>query len=205
MRVCACQMPGDRGGHHDAQSLVAPAYPTLEACYSRASKSPLYKILFDQRLLCVFFCLWHVCVLRVAIQACVWHRKGCDGNAVFQTGYRHGSETLATVLGCGKTPPSSPESTPSYHNKHPAICRSAGMPPIARVLAWTTALPTVWGHRKKRSRMMSPGQQQQQTEPHKNSLSSSQEKTHSKISTCYNSVVLNSSESVLISEANERL
>lgn len=41
--------------------------------------------------MCVL-CLRRVRVLCVAIQACVWHRKGCDGNAVVQTGYRHGSE-----------------------------------------------------------------------------------------------------------------
>lgn len=100
--------------------------------------SPLTERIF----MCVL-CLQRVCVLRVAIQVCVWHRKGCDGNAVVQAGNRHGSETLATVLGCGKTPLSLPVSTPIHHNKHPAICRSVGMPPSARVLASTTVLPTV--------------------------------------------------------------
>lgn len=115
--------------------------------------------------------LHRVCVLCVAIQVRVWHRKGCDGNAVVQTGYRHGSETLATLLGCGKTPLSPPESTPSHHNKHPAIWRSVGMPPSATVVASTTALPTVCGHQQRRSRVMSPWKQQQQTKPHKNRLS----------------------------------
>ena len=119
-------------------SLVAPDDPTIETCYSRASKSPFSSSL-TENILCVFCGYGYVCVLRVAIQACVWHRKGCDGNAVVETGYRYGSETLATVLGCGRTPLSPPESTTSHHNKNPAIWRSVGMPPSARVLASTTA------------------------------------------------------------------
>lgn len=136
-----------------------------------------YRLVTAGRLNHLFYLLWlktfyvrfvftaSLC-LCVAIRACVWHRKGCDGNAVAQTGYRHGSETPTTALGCGKTPLSPPESTPSHHNKRPAICRSVGMPPSA----WVLALPTVWGHQKKRDRVMSPRQQQQQTKPHWNML-----------------------------------
>ena len=72
----------------------------------------------------IFLCvlsLRHVCVLCVAIQACVWHRKGWDGNAVIQTWHRHGSETPATVLGCGETPLSPPESPATTTNTQPYV------------------------------------------------------------------------------------
>lgn len=116
-------MSGDQGGHHDAHSLAASNNLTLEACY-RGHLNHLLSSLtehFYRRLRCVY-------VLCVAIQVYVWHRKGCDGNAVVQTGYRHGSGTLATLLGCGKTPLSPPESAPSHHNKtpnHMEVCRDA--------------------------------------------------------------------------------
>lgn len=147
--------------------LLAPDDPTSETCYNR------------ERLNCLFYLLWHFlfCLLWRFFLFCallskrVWHGNGRDRNALLQTGHRHDWDALATVLGCGKTPLSSLESTPSHHNKHPAICRSVGMPPSARVLASTTALPAVWGHQKREvESVMSPRKQQQQMQPHKSVL-----------------------------------
>lgn len=54
------------------QSLVAPDYLTLEACYSRASKSPLNKIFFDRRhFMCVFLFMACLCFARCYPSACV--------------------------------------------------------------------------------------------------------------------------------------
>ena len=58
------------GGHHDVHSLVAPDDPTLEACYSRASKSPFFKSSLTEHILCVF-CVYGMFVFCALLAKCV--------------------------------------------------------------------------------------------------------------------------------------
>lgn len=116
-------MYGDHGGHHDAHSQLAPDNPTLEACYGGASKSPFFKSSLTEHILCVFcvYAMFMFCAL-LSRRVC-GTGKGATGMLLFRQGTDMAQRAL---LGCGKTPLSPPESTPSHHNKHPAICRSVG-------------------------------------------------------------------------------
>lgn len=108
-----------RRGHHDAQNLATPDYLTLEPCYTGAWITAF--IFIDWAYLRVF----HVCDGFVFCALLHKHAcgtgKGCDENAVVQTRRRRGSETPATVLGCGETPRSPPGSAVATTNTWPYV------------------------------------------------------------------------------------
>lgn len=99
----------------------------------------------------------------------MWHRKGCDGNAVVQTWDRHGSETPATVLGCGETPLSPPESPATTTNTQPYVGRS-GCHPVPGCWHQPQHYRQSEGIRRK-GRLMISTKQQLQTKPHQNKQS----------------------------------
>lgn len=77
-----CHMSGDRGGHHDAQSLVAPYNPTLEACYRGASKLGFF-LSCDRTILCAYT----VFVFCALLSKCACGTgKGVTGMLLFRQG-----------------------------------------------------------------------------------------------------------------------
>lgn len=108
-----------KGGHHDAQNLVLSGRWLLEPSYSTVPKWPFFSFLFFFLSLNTFYVCFVFTVLvfcALVTQDVCGTEKGCDGNGIAQTGYRHGSETPTTVLGCGKTPLSPPESPATTTN-----------------------------------------------------------------------------------------
>lgn len=150
-------------------SKKATMIPTLEACFSRPFKSFLFFLIFFDwsHFMCVVFtaCLLFCALLSKHVCGT---GKGRDGNAVIQTGYRHGSRPRHLFWDVVKHPYHRQSLTLSHHNKLPAICRSVRMPPSAALLATTTVLLTVWGHWEEDR--MNPRKQRKLTKPHKNML-----------------------------------
>ena len=91
-------MYGDQGGHHDAHSQLAPDNPTLEACYSGASKSPFFFFFFKssltEHILCVF-CVYAVFVFCALLSKRVCGTgKGATGMLLFRQGTDMAQRTL---------------------------------------------------------------------------------------------------------------
>lgn len=150
-------------GHHDSQILVIPDNRNIRALLQWR----LSPILFFWLNLFYVFCQWCIGFCVLLFKHVCGTREG--GGMWWECCSDMAKTWLRDLCNCYGMWWNTPITTrvPSYHNKHPAICRSVRMPPSARAGCWLQP----HHHRlsegiRRRGRGMISRKQQLQTKPH---------------------------------------